>query len=92
MRNAIAVFLLLACGVALADERAVIVDRRVEKGKDPFETAFAPGGRLQLEVRSGDVRISGTDSNKISIHYEGRHGNDVGDVAVRYEKQRATPS
>jgi len=83
MRNGIAVFLLLACGIALADERAVIV----EKGKDRFETAFAPGGRLQLEVRSGDVRISGTDSNKISIYYEGRHGNDVGDVAVRCEKQ-----
>src|ERR1700675_5001820 len=87
MRNAIAVFLLLACGVALADERAPIVDRRVEKGKDRFETEFAPGGRLQLEVRSGDVRISGTDSNKILIYYEGRHRNDVDDVAVRCEKQ-----
>jgi hypothetical protein len=51
MRNAIAVFLLLACGVALADERAAIVDRRVEKGKDRFETEFAPGRRLQPGAR-----------------------------------------
>jgi hypothetical protein len=82
MRMVIAVFMLLACGVALANDRALIV----EKGKDRFETEFAPGGRLQLEVRSGDVRISGTDSNKISIHYEGRNGNDIGEVVVRCKK------
>jgi hypothetical protein len=82
MLKAIAVLTLVACGVALADERAVIA----EKGKDRFQTEFAPGGRLQLEVRSGDVRISGSDSNKISIHYEGRNGNDVGEVEVRCKK------
>jgi hypothetical protein len=82
MVKAIAVFMLLACGVVLADERAVLV----EKGKDRFETEFAPGGRLQLEVRSGDVRISGSDTNKISIHYEGRNRNDLGEVRVRYRK------
>ncbi len=82
MFKALAVFLLLAGGVAVAEERGVIV----EKGKDRFETEFAPGGRLQLEVRSGDVRILGTDSNKISIHYEGRHGDDVGDVVVHCKK------
>ncbi len=82
MLKTFAVFLLLAGAVALAEERGVIV----EKGKDRFETEFAPGGRLQLEVRSGDVRISGTDSNKISIHYEGRHGDEVGDVVVHCRK------
>ena len=82
MLKAIAVFVFLAYGVALADERAVIA----EKGKDRFETEFAPGGRLQLEVRSGDVRISGGDSSKISIHYEGRNGNDIGEVQVRCKK------
>jgi len=82
MLKTLAVLLLLAGGIALADERAVIV----EKGKDRFETEFAPGGRLHLEVRSGDVRISGTDSNKISIHYEGRNGDDVGDVVVHCKK------
>jgi hypothetical protein len=83
MLKVIAVFMLLACGVALAEERGVIA----EKGKDRFETEFAPGGRLQLEVRSGDVRISGSDSNKISIHYEGKNGNDIGDVEVHCKKQ-----
>jgi hypothetical protein len=82
MLKAIAVFLLLAGGVALAEERGVIV----EKGKDRFQTEFAPGGRLQLEVQSGDVWISGSDTNKISIHYEGRRQNDISDVVVRCKK------
>jgi len=82
MLKAFAVFFLLAGGIALAEERGAIV----EKGKDRFETEFAAGGRLQLEVRSGDVRISGSDSNKISIHYEGRYAYDVGNVVVRCKK------
>jgi hypothetical protein len=52
MLKAIVIFLLLACRVAMADERAVIV----EKGKDRFETEFAPGGRLQLEVVTAQRR------------------------------------
>jgi len=82
MLKAFAVFFLLAGGIALAEEHGAIV----EKGKDRFETEFSPGGRLQLEVRSGDVRISGSDSNKISIHYEGRYAHDVGNVVVRCKK------
>ncbi len=37
-------------------------------------------------MRSGEVRISGGDSNKISIHYEGRNASDVGDVLVHCKK------
>jgi hypothetical protein len=82
MVKALAVFLLLVGGAALAEEHGVIV----EKGRDRFETEFVAGGRLHLDVRSGDVRISGSDSNKISIYYEGRHGDEVSDVVVRCRK------
>ncbi len=82
MLKTLAVFLLLASAVALADERGQII----EKGKDKFETEFVSGGRVQLDVRSGDVRISGTDSNKISIHYEGRHADDIANVVVHCKK------
>ena len=71
-------FLLLAVTVALAEQPAVLV----EKGKDHFETEFVPGGRLQLEVRSGAVRISGR-SQSISIHDEGRNEDDISDVRVQ---------
>jgi hypothetical protein len=82
MPKGVVVFALLACGIVLAQEPQVIT----EKGKGHFETQFAPGGRIQLEVRSGDVRISGSDSTKISIHYEGRNGNETGDVEVHCKK------
>ena len=77
--KAVALCMLVGCGVVMAQDRQVTN----EKGKDHFETDFAAGGRFQLEVQSGDVRISGTDSNKISIHYLGRNGSDVQDVKVR---------
>jgi hypothetical protein len=82
MPKLIMVFTLLACGMVVAQQPQVIA----EKGKDRFETQFAAGGRIQLEVRSGHVRISGSDSDKISIHYEGRNGNETGDVEVHCKK------
>jgi hypothetical protein len=78
----VAILLLVTGGIVLADDRSVIV----EKGKDRFETEFAAGSRLELEVRSGDVRISGTDNNKILIHYEGTAANEVEHVVVRCKK------
>jgi hypothetical protein len=85
--HAVALCILVGCGVVVvsAQDRQVIVLN--EKGKDHFETDFAAGGRFQLEVQSGDVRISGTDNNKISIHYLGRNVSDVQDVKVRCKKQ-----
>ncbi len=80
--KAVAVFLLLAGAVALAEERGTIV----EKGKDRFETEFARSERLELVVRSGEVHISGSDSNKVAIHYEGRHRDEVGNVVVHCTK------
>lgn len=82
MFRVVAVFLLLGCGVALAEDRTDVT----QKGKDRFETAFASGGRLQLDVRSGDLRISGSDDNRISIHYEGKNANEIEDVRLRCKK------
>jgi len=78
MQNPLIVFALLVSGIVFGQERQVIA----EKGKDRFETQFAPGGRIQLDVRSGEVQISGSDSDKISIHYEGRNGNETSDMDV----------
>jgi len=72
----------LGCAMAAAEEPQVIR----EKGKDHFETVFAPGSRLRLEVRSGDVQVLGSESDKITIHYEGRKADEVDDVEVRFTK------
>jgi hypothetical protein len=76
---------LLASAAALAEAPQVIT----EKGKDHFETVFSPGGRLQLEVRSGDVRISGTDRDRLSVRYEGPKGGETDEVEVRFQRTGA---
>lgn len=82
MLRATVVAILLASAVVVAEGPAVIN----EKGKDHFETGFSSGGRLRLDVRSGDVRVSGTNSDKITIHYEGRKAGEVEDVAIHFKK------
>lgn len=39
----------------------------------PFSADFAAGGRLRLKVRSGDIRVVGTDENRISVEISGRN-------------------
>jgi len=83
MFRATAVMALLACAaVAVAQGPSVIS----QKGQDRFETEFSPGKLLQLEVRSGDVRIFGSESNKVTIHYEGRNSAEVDDVRVYFQR------
>ena len=85
MFRAAVVMVLLASAAALAEAPQVIT----EKGKDHFETVFSPGGRLQLEVRSGDVRISGTGSDRLSVRYEGAKGGEIDEVEVRFQRTGA---
>lgn len=68
----------------LAQEPAVVR----EKGRDHFETAFS-GGHLRIQIRSGDVRITGSDNDKITIHYEGGQANEIDDVEVRFQRTSA---
>lgn len=69
---------------ALAEEPTVIK----EKGKDYFETAFS-GGRLRVHTQSGDVRVTGAESDKITIRFEGKKAEDVEDVEVQFRKTAA---
>jgi len=55
-----------------------------QKGQDHFSTQFASGQRLKLDIRSGGVRIVGTDNNQISVHFEGRKASELDDVEVQF--------
>ncbi|HKB71447.1 MAG TPA: hypothetical protein VKH46_11430 [Thermoanaerobaculia bacterium] len=69
--------LLAAAGFAdPAIEAANIVDH-------PFSAGFASGGRLRLRVRSGDVRIVGTNEDRISVELSGRNAERAREVRVR---------
>jgi len=54
----------------------------VETGKDHFEADFPFGGRLHLHIRSGEIRIVGSDDNKIRVHYGGTNADRFHDVRV----------
>ncbi len=55
----------------------------------PFSVDFAPSGRLDLRVRSGGVRVVGTDQATISIDLSGRSVDDARtrDLKVVFEKK-----
>lgn len=53
----------------------------------PFSADFAPGGGLRLRVRSGEVRILGTDQSRISVEVSGRKAAEARDIRVRLKEK-----
>jgi hypothetical protein len=68
--------------VAAADQTAGKPLQVTEMGKDSFEADFASGGQLRLHVRSGDVRVIGSNENKIRVTYSGKNAGRTSDVKV----------
>lgn len=54
----------------------------VEVGKDHFEAGFPSGGQLRMHIRSGAIRIMGSDEKKIQVHYSGKNADQHKDVRV----------
>ena len=83
-RNSLVFFLVfsLIC-VAAADERAGKALQVTETGKESFEADFVSGGQLRMHIRSGDLRVIGSDENKIRVNYSGKNGSKTNDVTVR---------
>jgi hypothetical protein len=54
----------------------------VEVGQDHFETDFPSGGHLRMHIRSGAIKIMGTDEKKIRVHYSGENAERYKDVRV----------
>jgi hypothetical protein len=57
-----------------------------ETGQDHFEAPFPSGGELRMYVRSSGVRITGTDQDKIDIHFSARHQGSLDDVRVKLKQ------
>lgn len=53
-----------------------------EVGKDRFEASFLSGGELRVHLRSGEIRVTGTEGNTIRVHYEGKAADKIDDVRV----------
>jgi hypothetical protein len=53
----------------------------------PFSEDFAPGGKLRLQVRSGEIHVIGTNQNKISVELSGRKADEARNLKVRLERR-----
>jgi hypothetical protein len=71
-------FLLLFTGFGLAQKRVDVT----EVGQANFDADFPSGGQLRLHIRSSDLRIIGSDENKIKIRYWGKNAGQARDVKV----------
>lgn len=54
----------------------------VEVGKDHFEADFPSGGEIRMHIRSGAIKIMGSDEKKIQVHYSGKNADQRKDVKV----------
>jgi hypothetical protein len=76
-------FLVLSViAIAVADQTAGKPFQVTEVGKNSFEADFVAGGQLRMHVRSGDLRVIGSDENKIRINYSGKNAGKTSDVKV----------
>jgi hypothetical protein len=53
----------------------------------PFAADLPAGARLRLHVRSGDIRILGTDEHKISVDVSGRNSDRARDLRVTLKER-----
>jgi len=84
MKRSILVFFLVfsIIGIALADQTAGKPLQVTEVGKDSFQADFVSGGQLRMHIRSGALRVIGSDENKIRVNYSGKNGSKTRDVTV----------
>jgi len=51
-----------------------------------FETSLASGTTLRLHLHDGDFRVVGSDSEKISIHVEGKNVEQAKDIKIQLKR------
>jgi len=56
--------------------------QNAETDRSNFDADFPSGGRLCMHIRSGDLKIVGSDENKIKIRYWGKNARRAEDVKI----------
>jgi hypothetical protein len=69
----------IAVALVLPQANADVRDLR----DHPFEATLAPGTRLSMNLRSGDVRIRGRDDDKLTVRVDSRDLNRAKEVTLR---------
>jgi len=51
-----------------------------------FKTDFAPGGNLELYIRSAEIHIVGSDDNAVAVRVGGTDGSRATNITARFER------
>jgi hypothetical protein len=73
MKNAILTLALLFAPLAVAQPDKIVATNLIDH---PFQVDFASGRRLTLYLRAGDIKVVGTDDDKISIRVSASKNQD----------------
>ncbi|HZQ69874.1 MAG TPA: DUF4097 family beta strand repeat-containing protein [Terriglobales bacterium] len=76
----LSVCILLGC-VAWAQQAVDLT----QQGKQDFVADFPSGGRLDLQIRSGEVTVRGSEESKVKVHFDPKNDKDLEDVKVNFK-------
>ncbi|HWZ98742.1 MAG TPA: hypothetical protein VN025_13380 [Candidatus Dormibacteraeota bacterium] len=54
-----------------------------ERGVPHFEAPIPPGAHVALHLRSGDIRIVGSENGKLTVDISGKNKNNIDDLRYR---------
>jgi hypothetical protein len=86
MRNTI----LALCLAALLAPLAAAQSKRIEATNlpdHPFQVEYPSGSKVNLYLRSGDIRVIGKDEGKITVRANAEDLDKAREVRVRFERQ-----
>jgi len=85
MRNALRFFVLaiLFAPLVFAQSKKIEV---TDLPNRPFQVEFPSGSRLNVQLRSGDIRIVGREDNKIAVRVEAKNPEKAKEIKVRFER------
>jgi len=69
--------------LALAQSKRIEV---TDLPNHPFQVDFASGSKLNVQLRSGDIRIVGREDNKITVRVDSKDTEKAKEVKVRFER------
>jgi hypothetical protein len=61
-----------------------------ERGIPHFEAQLPAGARIALHIRSGDIRIVGSDDGKLSVDIFGKNKDKIDDLRYRFTSSPGT--
>jgi hypothetical protein len=52
----------------------------------PLDAEFPSGGQLQMHIRSAEIRIVGSEENKVTVSVSGKKGVNSDDIKARFQR------